>query len=695
MRHPQVQPPSQRASRVPSELEGIVMKALDPEPDGRYQNGEELRAALAAFQARTAPATDGHHVARFLKELFGEVISNERHEREELLHEAVPLLSIPTIGAGRFELDAIEQASEDGKTRNPTSPLPAAHFSGTGSLASTATATAAAAAAAETPSQLVGTLLAGRYRIKTLCGEGGMGRVYEAEHVEIGRRVAVKVLHPAYSRTPEVVERFRREARAASKAGHPNIVDVTDSGTTSDGSFFFVMEYVEGVELGLVIFKEGPLSAGRALHIAAQMCDALQAAHDAGIIHRDLKPENVLLISKEGAPDFVKVLDFGIAKSAEMEETNKAGRRLTRPGVAMGTPEYMAPEQAAGKPADPRSDIYAVGSILYEMLTGNPPYDGDNVMEVLHKKANESPPPLRSLRPDLSPEVEQLVERAMARSPAMRPQSMVELAGLMRSLRERLAVDAQSAPVLSSDSSRRDSPILAGSMAIGPAVSMLGLSRRAVAVSAGLLLLLTGVVVVRATVRSRAAVPVEPPLARPVVVAPAPAPIRPAQPTEPPALPVPEPPPVVAYGPQEVPRLGPESGATSQRRAGRAQQRRAQASERRKLLEEAWQLYRAQRFEDARTAFNRLAQKRGAPAGVYLGLGKVAFQKQEYAEAAARATEAVKRGDGLDARILLGDAHYRMQQYRQAQKAYRDALKLSPNHEPALRALKLIERRLQ
>src|SRR5438045_1885918 len=163
-----------------------------------------------------------------------------------------------------------------------------------------------------------------------------MGRVYEAEHVEIGKRVAIKVLHPAYTRTPDVVERFRREARAASKIYHPNIVNVTDSGTTGDGAFFFVMEYIEGVELGYVIHGEGPMAPRRVLHVAEQVCLALQAAHDAGVIHRDLKPENILLVTTgspragttvplpgHGAPpapppdDVVKVLDFGIAKSLD------------------------------------------------------------------------------------------------------------------------------------------------------------------------------------------------------------------------------------------------------------------------------------------------------------------------------------------------------------------------------------------
>jgi eukaryotic-like serine/threonine-protein kinase len=685
VRHPHVPPPTQRASRIPKELEGIVMKALAPNPDDRYQNGEELRAHLAAFQARTAPATDGHQLARFLKDLFGDMIGNERHEREDLLHKAVSLLSIPTVTAGRADLvQGSEPPREPARTRTPTSPIAVPQ-------GSAATSSIASGNSTDAPSQLVGTLLAGRYRIKSLCGEGGMGRVYEAEHAEIGRRVAVKVLHPAYSRTPEVVERFRREARAASKAGHPNIVDVTDSGMTSDGSFFFVMEFVEGVELGLVIFKEGPLSASRSLHIAAQMCDALQAAHDAGIIHRDLKPENVLLINREGQPDFVKVLDFGIAKSAEVEESAKAGRRLTRPGVAMGTPEYMAPEQAAGKAADPRSDIYAVGSIVYEMLTGNPPYDGDNVMEVLHKKANESPPPLRTLRPDIPLEVEQLVERAMARAPSMRPQSMAELATQMRSLRERLASELLSVPPSSPDAARRDSPILTGSMAVGPAASVLGMSRRAVGAGVGVLLLLTGVVVVRATVRGRTPAIQSGSVAS---ASTAPPPARPA----PPVVPEPQPsgpPPILYYGPRDLPRYGPEPPPSASRRGGRGARRMVAAADRRKtLMDQGWQLYRAQRFEDARMVFGRLAGKR-APAGVYLGLGKVAFQKQEYAEAAARAREAVKRGEGLDAHILLGDALYRMQQYREAQKAYRDALKINPAHEPAQRALKLVERRLQ
>ena len=240
------------------------------------------------------------------------------------------------------------------------------------------------------PEALVGSVVDGRYRIERVLGTGGMGAVYEAEHVEIGKKVALKVLHPQFSRQADLVARFRREARAASKVGHPNIVDVTDSGTTPDGDVYFVMERLDGLDLGEVLRHERRVAPDRVVAIGTQVCRALSAAHAAGIIHRDLKPENIFLVSREGVPDFVKVLDFGIAKQ-DMGNQNSP-RRLTTPGIAMGTPEYMAPEQAAGKAIDGRVDIYSVGAILYEMLTGgsaasrrqrdgDPDQEGDRVAD--------------------------------------------------------------------------------------------------------------------------------------------------------------------------------------------------------------------------------------------------------------------------------------------------------------------------
>src|SRR5262249_47223224 len=245
------------------------------------------------------------------------------------------------------------------------------------------------------PEQLVGTIVDGRYRVERVLGTGGMGAVYEAEHIEIGKKVAIKVLHPQFSQQADLVARFRREARAASKVGHPNIVDVTDSGTTQAGAVYFVMERLDGVHLGDVLRHQRRIAFDRAVVIGVQVCRALAAALAAGIIHRDLKPENVFLTSRDGNADFVKILDFGIAKQ-DMGNQNLP-RRLTTPGVAMGTPEYMAPEQAAGKSIDGRVDIYAVGAILYEMLTGEPPHAGANAMEVITKKATEAPTPPRKL----------------------------------------------------------------------------------------------------------------------------------------------------------------------------------------------------------------------------------------------------------------------------------------------------------
>jgi serine/threonine protein kinase len=703
VRRPQVVPPSQRAARVPPELDAICARALAPDASARYTSGEHMRSDLAAFLARAAPATDGEQVAKFLRELFGEDIAKERAEREKVLIDARALLSSPT-----------DPTPHPVAVRPPLVPR-VDGAAGPQSPSQTAPATASKPHLDEDPttqrlreehSQIVGTVLSSRYHVKRLCGEGGMGRVYEAEHVEIGKRVAVKVLHPAYTRTPDVVERFRREARAASKIYHPNIVNVTDSGTTGDGSFFFVMEYIEGVELGYTIHTEGPMAPVRMLHISEQVCGALQAAHDAGVIHRDLKPENILLVTALGPKssstwqltgperidtppsvptDIVKVLDFGIAKSLELEESGSkqgagAGRRLTRPGVAMGTPEYMAPEQAAGKPADPRSDIYAVGSIMYEMLVGQPPYDGDNVMEVLHRKANEMPRPVRSLRPEVPPAVEQLIDRAMARAPEARPQSMRQLADEIRAV-----AAALNAPPDPERARLRDSPVFAGAIDAPPRPA-LRLSRRAVAAGSALLALLGGFAIVRAAMGPRGTVAPIPPVLAAHLSAPTPAPPPPhaPDPDPPPATPVMGPP----YDPTAVEEPARPAPSPRTRPAALA------AVSARELLRSGQTLLKAQRYGEAADTFKRLLGARKERGMALVGLGNIAFQRKSYGDAVTRAREAVKAGGGIEARLLLGDALFRLQKYDEARRAYEEALRLDPANDTAKRGLELASRRL-
>lgn len=467
-RDPVAPAPSERAPRVPAELDAIVKKALEPRPEDRYATGKDFRDALAGWLARNAPSTDEARLETFISKLFADDIARERKGRKELLerarrqaeqtlprsHELRQVLAEGGEGqsrGGRRSDDRGGRRAEDhgdgpgdrrqragrraedqaggGTAHGVAVEAPAPGPRGRTAVRDRAEEGAGEAEstplAAEEPAEVIGQILDGRYRIQELIGEGGMGRVYLAEHVEIGRRVAVKILHPHYGRRPELVERFRREARAATRIGHPHIVDVTDSGTTPDGSVYFAMEYLEGVELAGVIEREGALDISRALVVATQICRALAAAHAARIIHRDLKPENVFLVAREGTSDFVKVLDFGIAKSTEAEEARV--QRLTSPGMAMGTPEYMAPEQAAGKPADARCDIYALGAILYEMLTGMPPYGGDNFMEILTKKATMDPAPPREVRADIPESVQAPVLQAMARNPGDRPHSMAAL----------------------------------------------------------------------------------------------------------------------------------------------------------------------------------------------------------------------------------------------------------------------------
>jgi serine/threonine-protein kinase len=272
----------------------------------------------------------------------------------------------------------------------------------------------------------VGQTYAARYRVTRKLGEGAMGAVYEAEHVLIHRRVALKVLHAHVIDRPDarsILARFEREAQAAGRIGSPHIVEVLDLGELADGSRFMVMELLDGETLAQRVRWRGRLAAEEAVPIACQVLAGLGAAHAADIIHRDLKPANVFLVSTRGG-DFVKVLDFGVSKFNAMGED----MATTTPGTAVGTPYYMSPEQAKGsRQVDHRSDLYAVGVLLYECVSGQVPFDGGTFNELIFRIVLESPPPLESFVPELDPAFVAIIRKAMAREAEGRYQSAREL----------------------------------------------------------------------------------------------------------------------------------------------------------------------------------------------------------------------------------------------------------------------------
>jgi serine/threonine-protein kinase len=282
--------------------------------------------------------------------------------------------------------------------------------------------------------KLVGSVIQDRYRVMRLIGAGGMGEVYEVEHVRIGRRLALKRLLSKYTRDEHIVQRFHREARAATMIGHKHIVDVTDMGELEDGSPYLVLEYLEGEDLGALLRREGVLTIARTVHIMSQICDGLAAAHRLSIIHRDLKPENIFLLSNAEQPDFVKIVDFGISK---VREGLDKARSLTTTGQALGTPVYMSIEQAHGKKdIDARADVYALGILLYRMALGCLPYRSENYMSLMVEILTGTPTPPTELRRDLPVKLEEVILKAMARERAERFQTTVELAEALQPFAE-------------------------------------------------------------------------------------------------------------------------------------------------------------------------------------------------------------------------------------------------------------------
>lgn len=291
--------------------------------------------------------------------------------------------------------------------------------------------------------RLIGVELDGRYKIEKQIGEGGMGVVFLARHMVIEKAVAIKVLRAEVATDEAVVKRFVQEARAASRIGHPNIIDVTDFGTTKDGLTYQVMEYLEGQTLANLLLKEGRLTLGRALTIMAQMARALGAAHEKGIVHRDLKPENVFLMNREGRSDFVKIVDFGIAK-VQPPDGGAVGPRLTRLGTVFGTPEYMSPEQASGRnDVDLRADIYALGIILYEMLCGRVPLRGETTVRTLAMQMLDDPRPMREVQAEVEITVDQeaVIMRSLAKKRDQRYSSMSEFLNALQEVTSHTELD--------------------------------------------------------------------------------------------------------------------------------------------------------------------------------------------------------------------------------------------------------------
>jgi tRNA A-37 threonylcarbamoyl transferase component Bud32 len=273
----------------------------------------------------------------------------------------------------------------------------------------------------EVDDPLLGQVLAGSYELVCIIGEGGMGRVYEARHTRLrNKRYAIKIMLDEFARQADLVARFQREAEASSHLSHGNVVAVYDVHRTDDGRPYIVQELLEGEELGEVLTHAGKLDAGRAVRIARQVCLGLAAAHDRGIVHRDMKPENVFLVGDEDDP-VAKVLDFGISKLVDTRET------LTKTGMVIGTPAYMAPEQASGMPVDHRADIYAVGAILYRAIGGKKPFEGMDAAATLTALLTQDPPRLRTAEPSVPEGLEMVIQKAMAREADDRYQSMADL----------------------------------------------------------------------------------------------------------------------------------------------------------------------------------------------------------------------------------------------------------------------------
>jgi serine/threonine protein kinase len=691
----EIPPPSRFNQHISPELDATVLRAVASDPAERFQSGEQMAAALLAHAPREAGKLA---LAEFVRSLFDTDTRSEAAERETLVAGATSLPAAPPQVAGPGHT-----ASTGDGARDP----------------------------------LLGTVLTDRYFVRRLVGEGAMGRVYEGHHTGIGKRVAIKIPRHGERRKNELLQRFRLEAQAASQIRHPNIADVTDCGSTPDGRFFFVMEYIDGIDIAQLLSREGALPIERALLIAVQVCRALEAAHKAGIIHRDLKPSNVMLLRDrdQEVGDLVKVLDFGVAKFLRSE----VGRPdLTRVDAAVGTPKYMAPEQIErGQDIDFRVDTYGVGGLLYFMLSGgHAPVEGDTVEDIWRRKVSDEALAISHWRSDLPPAVESLVMRSLARDPAGRPESMEilrrDLMGAIEAIR---AVGSNVLPRMASSTSiindrrvqdrRRGRKTLialgAGGAALGllaftldrarvhdpapPQTAALRLTTSAApaAAPAG-----SNVALARDPQGSSPAATIRPtPLGAAAGIAPAAAKalVAAAQTSRPavggqaakapadvkaPASLMPASPPAPATGvspaPTDAPRLTAASGLATKRLASAgpmvSSRRRAGATPAPSPVTHV--------STAEKPGVRTMPAAGGTPlqAKQLLDQAEQLFQEAQFPSAAYTARQALSAGAGAPAEVLLGKIYRNIGEFNDAKLAYQRALKLAPKDPAATEGLR-------
>jgi serine/threonine protein kinase len=716
-----VQPPSSICRRVPPQLDEPVLRALAPRPDDRYRSAAEMQRHLASVQAKLWPDLDTDRVAGFMTTLFGDDIQRERDRRHALLEG---VRRAPTVIGGRRRADG-ERAGETDSMPRPHRPP----------------------RRVETSLAPSGPMIDNKYRLGRMLGEGGMGQVFEAVHTAIDRRVAVKILHKAYSATPAAVERFRREARAATRIGHPAVVEVLDFGTTEDGRCFYVMELLEGLSLGDAMDLCSPIELERAIDITIQLCDAIQAAHRAGVVHRDLKPENVMLCSEPDG-EKVKVLDFGIAHQSGPAQSQE---RLTRPGATLGTPEYMSPEQAAGEEVDHRADIYSIALLLYEMLTGKTPHQGRTPQEVLLRKLQNPASDITQHRADLSPGLARLIMRGLEEQPERRPASAAELGACLREMRSSLSEPGssetvESEPVPSPHTSSMSVP--GAQMSDAPSGGRTRLTPWGIAGLAVLLIVGAGTVLMTRRMQdtadsSEGSGQPEPAKSETLLLDGGSERDRsgegsgdrkkPAQKDPLPTNPQPEPSTTEsgrAPGSSETPPDARDFGRVAiSRTSAKPEESRADPRERtssagrktsatpdrfrpakpdkpperpeptrdlsaRELVRKGRRLMGQGKHSQAEDLFRKAKRMPGGSARALTALSELAFQSGRHSKAVRTAVKALEAGGGLRAKIVLANSYYKLGLYKSAMKHFRSVLRIRPGHPVAKRGLAAAQRRL-